>query len=125
MRRLSSSLSAGHSSSSISIGLSSTDMSTSSTLPSTPTAGGGGGGREGDEEEPPTSALPTISLEFSDTIAKLHQLMAFFRIGGVSDKPLPYTVATPIQRTPWGQRKVSFIERCPFYRGQFTQEMLF
>ena len=35
------------------------------------------------------------------------------------------TVATPIQRTPLGQRKVSFIERCPFYRGQFTQKMLF
>ena len=79
MRRLSSSLTAGHSSSSISIGLSSSDLG-SSTLPSTPSAGGA----RGEEEEPPTSALPVISLEFSDTIAKLHQLMAFFSIAGVS-----------------------------------------
>ena len=77
MRKLSRSLTLFNSSSSISIGLSSGDLST--TNPDSPSTMG-----TEDEEDVPSSALPIISIDINDIKTKLNTLMSYFSIHSVS-----------------------------------------
>ena len=77
MRRLSHSLTTFNSSSSISIGLSSGDMSTSNM--DTPSAVG-----QEEEEEIPSTSLPVISTDINDIKTKLNNLMSYFAVRNVS-----------------------------------------